>query len=316
MAVEGTGSQTSALHLLFKKKLLETFEPLRMLDQLGEQTQLPKGMGKQVKWRLFNRIAGNTIPLTEGTNPAESAYVSSNITADVSQYGDYVKVSDLLEAVSYHDEIGELMERHGEAAADVVDLLIIAELDATLTELFASKAANEDAITAEKIVVMKDFLRAMADLKANFVRPHRIGQYAVVLHPSTEFDIRTETNIGSWIDISLAPGVDKKKDLMTGEIGRAFGARFMFDNNMTSLNNAGGVPVKSNYVIGRECFGTVNLSGGRGGSAWEVIVKPSTSGGPSNPLNMFGTVGYKLKGYVVKNFAAGRGRRVRGASSL
>jgi hypothetical protein len=88
--------------------------------------------------------------------------------------------------------------------------------------------------------------------------------------------------------------------------------RFMVSDKMTTETNSGSVVVKHNYLIGEECFGVVEL----GSKAVELIVKTSESGGQANPLNMYATVGYKIKGFVAKNFAAARGQVIKAAAAL
>lgn len=158
---------------------------------------------------------------------------------------------------------------------------------------------------------MKEFLKAMIDLKDSYVGPHESGKYAAVLHPSSEYDLITESNLGAWQHMREQAAQDSK-GVMAGEIGSLYGMRFIVSDKMTAASNSGSISVKKNYLLGEECFGVVEL----GGKGVELIVKPSDSGGQANPLNMYGTAGYKIKGYVAKNFAAGRGRQIRGATSF
>lgn len=314
MAVQGTSTNAANLYLYYVKKLLTTLQPRLQLYKLGKKTALPEGFGVQAKWLIYTKIGSSTTALTEGTNPTEIAFTTANVTASVAQYGQFSKVSDLLETTAIDNTIEQLAELFGKAGAETIEDLIATELDATLTGQWANKRANDNAVLATDVVSMKDFIRAMINLKVLFVGPHEMGAYMAVLHPATEYDIISETNQGGWLDLAsyAKEGGTGPSEAINGEIGKCYGIRFMTSDKMNAAANAGSVSVKRNYVVGQECFGVVEL----GKKSVDMIIKPADTGGQANPLNMYGTVGYKIKGFVAKNFAATRGVLLKGASSL
>jgi N4-gp56 family major capsid protein len=311
MSLSTTSSNSASLHLYYQKKLLTTLQPRLQLYKLGKKTKQPQGLGVRAKWLIYTKISSSTSALTEGTNPAEISFTTANITADVLQYGQFVKVSDLLETVAIDPVMENLVELLGKAGAETIEDLIVAELDAAMTIQRVNNRSADNSVLATDVVVMKEFIRAMVNMKAAFVGPHDLGAYMAVLHPSNEYDILTETNQGGWLDLN-SYAKEGSQEPINGEIGKCYGIRFATSDKMTAADNASSVNVKKNYLIGEECFGVVEL----GAKSVDLITKPSDSGGQANPLNMYGTVGYKIKGFVAKNFAAGRGRVVKGASSL
>lgn len=310
MAVATTSTNSANLYLYYVKKLLSTLQPRLQLYKLGKKTSLPKGFGTQVKWLIYNKIASSTTPLSEGVVGSEIGFTTSNVTASIAQYGQYAKVSDLLEMTAIDPVIDSLSELFGRAGAETVEDLIIAELNSSLTAQFVNGAANVDALTAADVITMKEFLYGMISLKQNFVGPHELGSYMAILHPASEYDIMTETNVGGWLDINSYAGMDKDS-ILKGEIGKAFGIRFATSDKMTAANNSGSVNIKSNFLIGEECFGVVDLAG----KNVDMVIKPLGSAGAADPLNQFGTVGYKIAGFKAKNFAANRGLVIKAASA-
>jgi N4-gp56 family major capsid protein len=311
MSVSTTSTNSANLWLYYNKKLLTTLQPRLQLYKLGKKTQLPKGFGTQVKWLIYSKIASSLTPLSEGTNPSEISFTTANVTATIAQYGQFVKISDLLDATAIDPTVESVAELLGKAGAETIEDLIAAELDATLTVQRVNGRAGNNNILASDVVVMKEFLKAQIVLKQAFVGPHEMGKYMGVLHPANEYDILSETNIGGWLDAQSYPSQDKS-NLMNGEIGSIYGMRFMVSDKMTAAANSGSISVKNNYLIGEECFGVVEL----GDKSVEMVIKDASSGGVANPLNMYSTVGYKLKGFVAKNFAAGRGIVIKGAAAL
>lgn len=312
-----TTTNSSNLHLYYSKVWLDVLQPRLALYPLGQKTNLPKGNGKQVKWLRYTRVAGNTTALAEGVTPAESSFTTQNVTATIAQYGDYHKISDLLDMTAIDPVVEQLMELDGEAAAQTIEDLIISELDTNAAIQRVNRRANDNAILAGDTPTMKEFIRAMLTQKQNLVPKHKMGAYMVVLHPSHEYDIIVEQNIGGWLDVNQY-SLSDQKNVQAAEVGKAYGMRFLSSDRMTSAANATPITVAKSYVIGQNPFGVVNLEG----KNFELIMKDRKSGGVANPLELFSTVGYKLQGFAAKylggssNGTADRVTQLRGASAI
>ena len=137
-----------------------------------------------------------------------------------------------------------------------------------------------------------------------------------VLHPACQYDILNETAVGSWVDVNKytdgKSGAMEK--ILRGEFGMLYGMRMLVSDKMSSTPNATPINVRSNYVIGEEAFGVVELDG----DSIKMIVKDHKSGGVANPLEQFATVGYKIQGFVAKYLDSGSSRviSIHAASSL
>lgn len=311
MALSTTSSNSANLHSYYVKKLLATLYPRLQLYKLGKKTAMPEGLGTLAKWLIYTKIASSTSALTEGTNPSEISFTTANVTATIAQYGQFAKVTDLLESTAIDSVIENLSANFARAGAETIEDLIVAELDGALTVQRVNSRANNNAIVATDTIVMKEFLRGVVNLKVALVGPHEMGSYMAVLHPTAEYDIMSETNQGGWLDVRSYAAAGNG-EVLNGEIGKCYGIRFLTSDKMTAADNSGSISVKNNYLLGEECFGVVEL----GKKSVEMVIKPSDSGGQANPLNMYGTVGYKIKGFAAKNFAAARGLVIKGATSF
>jgi len=312
MPTSTTLTNTANLHLYYEKKLLSTLEPRLVLMPLGKKQRLPKGNGKQVKWLRYAAIAGSTTPLTEGTPPSDIAFSTSNVTADIVQYGQYAKVSDLLSDVAIDPVLENLSERFGIAGSKTIEDLIVSELDSAAAVQRVNNRANDAAIVAADVLNHKELIEAMIRQKADFIGPHESGSYVVVLHPRAEYDLMVDSQSGSWLDIQK--GVDNRP-LLNGEVARMYGMRFLVSDRMTTQAGAGGgIPaadVISSYVIGEEAFGVVELNG----DSMKMFVKRHGSAGANDPLDQFATVGYKINGFAAKYLDASSKRVIRLKSS-
>ncbi|NBW12344.1 MAG: N4-gp56 family major capsid protein [Caulobacteraceae bacterium] len=313
MATSTTLTNAANLHLYYEKKLLSTLEPRLVLMPLGKKQRLPKGNGKQVKWLRYSAIAGSTSPLTEGTPPSEISFSTSNVTANIVQYGQYAKVSDLLSDTAIDPVLENLSERFGIAASKTIEELIVSELANSCANQNVNNRVNFAAITASDVISHKELIEAMIRQKADFIGPHESGSYVVVLHPRAEYDLMVDSQAGSWLDIQK--GVDNKP-LLNGEVARMYGMRFLVSDKMlTSVGTgSGGIDVHQSFVIGEEAFGVVELNG----DSMKMFVKRHGSAGANDPLDQFATVGYKINGFAAKYLDAGSKRviAINGASAL
>lgn len=315
MATQLTTSAGSLaqLHLYYEKKLLQTLEPRLVLMPLGKKQRLPKGTGKQVKWLRYSAIAGSTSPLSEGTPPAEINFSTSNVTADVVQYGQFAKISDLLSDVAIDPVLENLSERFGIAASKTIEELIVSELANNCANQNVNNRANFAAIQTSDLISHKELIEAMVRQKADYIGPHESGSYVVVLHPRAEYDLMVDAQAGSWLDIQK--GVDNRP-LLNGEVARMYGMRFLVSDKMLTSAGTGasGQDVCQSFVIGEEAFGVVELNG----DAMKMFIKRHGSAGANDPLDQFATVGYKIHGFAAKYLDAGSKRviAINGSSGI
>lgn len=310
MATQITTSAGSLaqLHLYYEKKLLSVLEPRLVLQPLGKKQRLPKGTGKQVKWLRYSAIAGSTVPLVEGTVPSEINFSTSNVTADIQQYGQYAKVSDLLSDVAIDPVLENLSERFGIAASKTIEELIVSEIANNCANQYAGATptnnyTNFASIPAAAVLSHKELIEAMIKQKAAFIGPHESGEYVCVLHPRAEYDLLADSQAGSFLDVMK---YTDNRPILNGEVGRMYGMRFLVSDKMLTSVGTGqaGQDIHQSFVIGEEAFGVVELNG----DSMKMIMKKHGSAGANDPLDQFATVGYKIHGFVAKYLDAGSRR--------
>ncbi len=98
----------------------------------------------------------------------------------------------------------------------------------------------------------------------------------------------------------------EKYEIAAAAAGAANAATVTVDEDLTVAADvviypgeagAAGADIGQTLVFGQDCYGTIDLEG-HGNT--HIIVKPITDGGTSNPLNQFGSIGWKVDGYVLK----------------
>jgi len=297
MATMTTISNPSMLWLFYSKTLLETLYKTLQFYPLGEKTNLPAGMGKQAKWLRYQRLAAATTPLTEGVPPTETAINTYNVTADIRQYGAYIRYSDELKLTAI-DRIQGAYEVLAQQGAETLDSIIISELDgSTIPNQFANGKTSLATTGSTDVLTAKEILKSVITLKKAFVGPHTGNDYVGVIHSACSGDVQNDTNVGSWVDLNKYIDPSKMRPF-NGEMGKVYGCRLLESQNLTSTTSGtlGSTTVYANYVLGSKCFGVVNLDG----KSVEQFVKETGSAGAVDPLNQVGTVGWKAVGFAAK----------------
>lgn len=264
---------------------------------LGEKTTLPETYGTQAKWLRYQRLPAATTPLTQGIPPTETSINTFNVTANINQYGTYIRYTDLLKATSI-DRIEGANEVLAQQGAETIDSVILSELDgSTIPNQFANGKTSLATTGSTDVMTAKEILKAVITLKKNLVGPHTGNDYVGVVASACIGDIQNDTNVGSWVDLNKYIEPSKMRPF-NNEMGKVYGCRILESQNITSTNIGTllGATVYANYVIGSQCYGVVLLDG----KSVEQFIKEPGSAGSVDPLNQIGTIGWKAKGFAAK----------------
>lgn len=294
----------------YDKKLVETIHEEVQLEELGAMKTLPKNSGDTIKWLTYAKMSAATTALTEGVTPTEASATTANITADISQYGDWIGVSDLTLDQAIDPVLKDLAELQGHQAALTVDTLCRTELDSALPDQFANDSANLAATGSNDVLTAKEILKAVITMKKNSVRPHSGGFYVAVVHPACLGDLMNDTNVGSWVDVNKYVG-DGRMQIMKGEAGKLFQCRFLESANINSTTSGteSSARVYANFVLGKDAFGVVKLDG----RSVQTFIKEPGSAGAADPLNQLATTGWKVQ-FVAKYLGNAASNPDRGVS--
>jgi N4-gp56 family major capsid protein len=131
----GIGGQGVELQLTdFDKRLLSRFRAETVYGRFGLQRGIPLHGGKAISFRRMESLfsTGNAGPaaagsaptaLVEGTPPAMIDATWTQVLCTVSQYGQFLLVSDLSEDQSIDTVVPETTENFSEAMTDALDLI-------------------------------------------------------------------------------------------------------------------------------------------------------------------------------------------------
>ena len=294
--LNSTGNDLSPeMKTFYDKALLYAAQAQLVHHQFGQKRPIPKNGGKTIEFRKFTPLAKALTPLTEGVTPAGNQLDVTAITATVSQYGDFIALSDVLELTAIDNVVLETTKLLGDQAGLTMDTIVRDILVAGTNVMYAPKINASTG--AETAVTSRANLDATAVLTVDLVQqvvarlravntPRINGSYVAIIHPFAEYDIMRDPE---WID------PHKYKDttnLYEGEIGMISGVRFVESTEAKIWRGTGcpaNLSVFGTLFFGENAYGVTDVEGG----GLQTIVKQKGSAGTADPLDQRSSVGWK-----------------------
>jgi N4-gp56 family major capsid protein len=283
MAADTTTTLSGEMMTFLIDKFLERSKARIVHGEGAKKRVHPRNSGKAMTWNRYTPLAVATTALTEATNPSEANLTGNTVTATVAEYGNFVKISSLLYGTSIDKEASEKTEVLAQNASETLDTLIRNELASGATTQFAAGRAALSAITSADLLTSTEIRKAVKTLKKNNALTYEDGYFIGKLGPDTSYNLQGDST--TWINVH---NYNDPSNIYKGEVGKLFGVRFI-EASSNQYNESSTVTVYSNFIHGKEAFGTVDLSGDN----MKLIVKQSDKSDTSNALNMFMTIGWK-----------------------
>ena len=227
--VQTSSALSAEMKTYYGMELLENARPALVHNQFAAQKPLPAGGGKTVEWRKFGAFDKAMTPLTEGVTPDGSGITVSYITKELSQYGDYTTVSDMLDLTAIDDVVLEITDRHGANMGLTLDTVTRNEIQQGKQVIYApvlgangqqTEVTSRYALTGECKMTSELVAKAATQLK-KMNAPTFDGKYVCIIHPSVAYDLRQDE---AWI---AAHQYAAATELFSGEIGELHGVRFV-----------------------------------------------------------------------------------------
>jgi N4-gp56 family major capsid protein len=294
MTVEqlGVDGMTTEIRDYWDKRLLSKALLDTIYMQYGVKRNIPARSGKNISFRRFEKI-DNTVgsfTLTEGTMPAETQATVSVVSATISQYGAFSKVSDVLQMQAFDPVIAEFTDAYGIQAREVMDGTVRNALSAATTVQYAGTkiqvgTSGTGAIGSGDYMTAAEILEFKRTLRRNGARP----PYTLLVHPDNTKDMFEDPDIVESF-LQAAPR-DASNPMFTGNIGRWMGVEIVETNNLRVRSSYGmsGADVYECVMFGQEFYAVTELDA----LNLRMIIHPLGSGGHTDPLEQYSTIGWK-----------------------
>ena len=267
----------------YDKTLIVEAQANLIHDQFAQKRPIPKNGGKKAEFRKFASLPKQTTPLTEGVTPDGKSLEVTAVEAEVSQYGDYVVYSDMLDLTAIDPVVTEAVKVLGNQAGITLDTITRNVLQSGTNVFYASKGDGTEVTSRSGldntcVITAKDVKKMAAFLK-KVNAPKIDGSYVAIVHPFVAFDLQNDPE---WIQ---AHTYTDTENIYEGELGKLGGVRF-FESSEAKIYADG---VFGCLFLGANAYGVTEIEGG----GLQTIIKQLGSSGVADALNQRASIGWK-----------------------
>lgn len=224
----GMTGLSAEMKTFYDMALIDEAQANLVHDQFGQKRPIPANGGKIIEFRKFAPLAKATTPLTEGVTPDGKQLSVSTVSAAVSQYGDYITQSDMLELTALDNTILESAKLLGRQAGATLDTVVRNVMHSGTNVIYAEKVTSSGvtevksraALDSDCAITVELIQRAVAKLRAQNA-PTINDKYVGIIHPYVAYDLMRDPE---WVD---AHKYAQPENLYEGEIGELAGVRFV-----------------------------------------------------------------------------------------
>jgi len=301
-----TTTQVDAVNAHYDRALLARARPANIHGLFAQVKKIPKKHSSTIKFRRYASLAVATTALTEGTPPAGKQLSKTDLTATILQYGDYTKITDVVQLTVEDDVLNETSILLGEQAGETIDVLTRDVLAAGTNVIYSNGTARNQVNTDLTAADLKMVIRALKRQNTKFLTkginantgvgttPIRAG-FVMFVHPDTTAVLE---GIAGFKPVSEYPKPDVA---LEHEVGSFKELRFIESTNAKVFADAGATAgtmisttgtvadVYASVAVGLHAYGTVRLDN----KTIEMIIKALGSAGTADPLDQLASMGWK-----------------------
>jgi len=283
----------------YNKVLLDRATPSLLHNRYAQVKDLGSNSGTNViKFRRFGVLSAAITALTEGVTPAGSELSTTELTATVLQYGDYITVTDIVDMQSYDPVLyGVAEDILGDQAGLTLDTLCRNIIAAGTTIQYASTAITTATVGPAMKLNRAEVKEMVKTLRGNNAKPVMrminpstgynttpVGKSFIgIISEDTLYDLDDATG---WIPVEKYPN---KSNVMEDEVGSLANVRFLMTTNAATKTGTLVTTVHQTLIFGTRAYAQTRISG----HALVNIVKPLGDSGTADPLNQRATSGWK-----------------------
>lgn len=297
------------------RELLERAQPLLLLDRFGQPKPMPPNSTRTITFRGYEHLPNQPKALIEGVTPQASRPEFRDLEASISQYGDWVELTDVLADTHEDPLIPEFTDMLGEQAAIMRERITAGVVLAGTNVHFSGQTGGVIA-TARNMVnkpvslslqrrILRDLKRQLAQpitstvsASPNFNTSPIAPSYIAICHPDCEADIR---DMPGFVPAEKY-GTTKP---FSGEIGSVEGVRYLATTIFEPWPDAGaaGTGVISTkggcadvypiLYLAKNAYGIIPFARSKGVPIVPMVLNPNTPRG-GDPLGQRGSIAWKM----------------------
>lgn len=288
-----------------EKELLKRGLPYLVIEKFGQSKTLPANNTKTMKFRRYNALDNTPTVLVEGVTPAAKPLTFTDVTANLSQYGSRIEITDVIMDTHEDNVLNEAIDVLAEQAAQMIEKMRFGVLRAGTNVIYANGAARGAVNTAITLQLQRRAVRALKRQNARFITSivrstpsygteNVAPGFVCLIHTDCEADVRGLTG--------FVPA--EKYGQITpweNELGKCEDVRYVSSTIFEPFLDAGGAKgsmisssgtnadVYPMLLLSKDAYGLIALKGMYALTPMVVNPKPSDS----DPMAQRGHVAWK-----------------------
>lgn len=282
----------------WQKRLLEMIKLEQsnfVFTTLGEKMTLPTNQGTTtVSLRRYNSLpissdgTVNGAKLTEGQPPKALKIEAQKVQATVNQFGNYIEITDVVDAVHFDNIKKEYQPELARTAAELKERNIIDSFSEA-SEYYVGGHSSDAEVTSTDVLKLKD-CRMVALTMKNYNRQGHTkygNKPVLVCHANVMQDLLDDSALLNNI---LVPG-NENSPMKNGTLANytAYGINFQ-ETLIAPVNRDAGassINVYCSYMLGRKPYVIIDFKS----LEWKETGFEATK---DDPLGQLATIGYKM----------------------
>ncbi len=312
--VMDTGSfLSSKVQAVYDRKLLRRAVDNQVFDRFGQAKTIPSNSNAKKAFAYrYKNILPATTPIAEydGSNiKRPNKIVREEVEYGVAHYGDYIVYTDELDLYDFDNIQASFLDILGDQASITLDTIRRDVLRGGTNVVYADGstdrsevAANSAKLTTNDFKIMSVKLKNQRALKFKSVitgstaigtQPIR-SAYIGITSPEVVEDLR---DLVGWKNVETYSDYSKA---IEDEVGSMGDFRVIESTNNEPVDE-NGTNVYISLFMGKDAYATTTIRGKKG---IQTKVKPLGSAGAEDPLDQYGTIGWKaIAGAAILNEA-------------
>ncbi len=284
--VTTTAQVDPAVGIWYERTLLQPATQEYIYAEFGEKFSIGRKAGNTIKMRRYARYAAALTPITEGITPNGHKQSKVDILAQVSQYGDFAIVTDVVDLTVEDANITIEVDRQNDQMQNTIDQLTRNAIVNSASSTTCSNGVPTGTLLNKTDIdsVRQTLRNADADYMTELVRAGT-GQGTSPIRPSFIgfADTDLEDDLETVSGFKHSANYSGQQNIHAAEWGATGNVRWL-----TSTQGFVSSGNYSNPIIGKQAFGIIDINGGNA----KAIIKGFGAG--DDPLNQRATVGWKM----------------------
>lgn len=307
--VVANGTSTTQLSTMLNAHAILQFLvralPYLVFEKFGQAYPLPQNSTKFAKFRRYEALDATPAVLTEGVTPTSQSLTTTDITAELTQYGSLVTLTDVLIDTNDSQVLKNAAEVVGEQAAEMIERVRIGVLLGGSNVEYADGTARTAVKSPISLDLQRRIVRKLKNQRARYINSivrstpsfnteNVAPGFVAVCHPDCESDIR---DMKHFQDVKDYGSVSSWEN----EIGAVEQVRYLFTTLMEAFPDAGAAStdvlstsgtnadVYPILYIAKDSYGLVPFK--NASAITPIIHNPTPSA--SDPLGQRGHVAWK-----------------------